>query len=91
MTDFNRPAVPPQFSQPVRQITSMLIALGLVGAGLYLGFAEMRLIFLSNPYLNGLILVVFILGLASTFAQVWQLMKSVEWIEGFATNRVGTG
>ena len=89
MTDFNRPAVPPQFSQPVRQITSMLIALGLVGAGLYLGFAEMRLIFLSNPYLNGLILVVFILGLASTFAQVWQLMKSVEWIEGFATNRVG--
>jgi hypothetical protein len=89
VTDFNRPAVPPQFSQPVRQITSMLIALGLVGAGLYLGFAEMRLIFLSNPYLNGLILVVFILGLASTFAQVWQLMKSVEWIEGFATNRVG--
>ncbi|WP_090189734.1 biopolymer transporter ExbB [Loktanella salsilacus] len=67
----------------------MLIALGLVGAGLYLGFAEMRLIFLSNPYLNGLILVVFILGVASTFAQVWQLMKSVEWIEGFATNRVG--
>jgi hypothetical protein len=89
VTDFNRPEVPPQFSQPVRQITSMLIALGLVGAGLYLGFAEMRLIFLSNPYLNGLILVVFILGVASTFAQVWQLMKSVEWIEGFATNRVG--
>ncbi len=89
MTDSNRPDVPPQFSQPVRQITSMLIALGLVGAGLYLGFAEMRLIFLSNPYLNGLILVVFVLGVASTFAQVWQLMKSVEWIEGFATNRVG--
>ncbi len=89
MTDLNRPKTPPQFSQPVRQITSMLIALALVGAGLYLGFVQMRAIFMSNPYLNGLILAVFVMGVGSTFAQVWQLMKSVEWIEGFAANRGG--
>ncbi|MFZ3580910.1 biopolymer transporter ExbB [Loktanella sp. DJP18] len=67
----------------------MLIALALVGAGIYVGFAQMRQIFLSNAYLNGLILFVFVLGVGSTFAQVWQLMKSVEWIEGFATHRPG--
>ncbi|WP_072856677.1 biopolymer transporter ExbB [Loktanella atrilutea] len=67
----------------------MLIALALVAAGLYVGFAQIRAIFMSNPYLNGLILAVFVMGVASTFAQVWQLMKSVEWIEGFAANRAG--
>ncbi len=89
MTDLNRTEASPQFSQPVRQITSMLIALALVVAGLYLGFAQIRAIFMSNVYLNGLIVAVFVMGVASTFAQVWQLMKSVEWIEGFAANRAG--
>lgn len=78
-----------QFTQPVRQITLMLIVLALVGALLYLGFAQIQAIFFSNPYLNGVILVVFILGVLSTFGQVFQLMKSVQWIEGFAGARVG--
>ncbi len=77
------------FSQPVRQITSMLIVLGLVGALLYIGFANIAAIFLSNPYLNGLILGVFVLGVLSCFNQVGQLMRSVRWIEGFA--RAGAG
>ncbi len=89
MTDHREPEVEPQFSQPVRQIISMLIVLALVGAGLYLGLDQIRAIFLANPYLNGGILAVFVLGILSTFGQVYQLMRSVEWIEGFATNRVG--
>lgn len=89
MTEYREPEAEPQFSQPVRQITSMLIVLALVGAGLYLGFAQIRAIFLANLYLNGAIFVVFIIGILSTFGQVYQLMRSVEWIEGFAGNRVG--
>ena len=79
----------PQFSQPVRQITSMMIALALVSAGLYIGFAQIKAIFWSNPYLNGAILIVFILGVLSCFGQVAQLMRSVQWIEGFAKQRLG--
>jgi len=79
----------PQFSQPVRQITSMMIALALVGAGLYVGFAQIVAIFWSNPYLNGAILIVFILGVLSCFGQVAQLMRSVQWIEAFAQQRLG--
>ena len=79
----------PQFSQPVRQITSMMIALGLVGAGLYIGFAQLDAIFWSNPHLNGASLIVFVLGVLSCFGQVAQLMRSVQWIEGFAKQRLG--
>ncbi|WP_090158734.1 biopolymer transporter ExbB [Loktanella sp. DSM 29012] len=67
----------------------MLIVLALVAAGLYVSYPQMRGIFLSNPYLNGAILLVFVIGVYSTFAQVYQLMKSVEWIEGFAAGRSG--
>ena len=77
------------FSQPIRQVLLMLIVLGLVAFGLYVGRDEILGIFYANLYLNGAILVVFILGVLSTFAQVWQLIKSVQWIEGFASDRVG--
>ncbi len=50
----------PQFSQPVRQIVMMLIALGLaVTAGVFAGPSVLP-IFEANPYLNG---VIFFVGL----------------------------
>ncbi|MEL6572465.1 MAG: biopolymer transporter ExbB [Pseudomonadota bacterium] len=79
----------PQFSQPVGQITTMLIVLGLVGGGLYLGRDTILSIFWSNPLLNGLISGVFVLGVLLCFRQVIQLMYSVQWIEGFAAERTG--
>lgn len=87
MSDIREPEVEPHFSQPVRQIMSMLIALGLIGTGAYFGFNVILAIFNSNVYLNGLILTVFFLGVLSCFGQVVQLMASVRWIEGFARER----
>lgn len=89
MSDVRAPEARPQFSQPVRQVTLMLVVLALVSAGLYLGFENIKAIFLTNVYLNGAILVVFIIGVLSTFGQVYQLIKSVQWIEGFAGARIG--
>ncbi len=91
MTDKKGPEAEPHFTQPVRQITSMLVALGLVMAGVFIGFVALRAIFLSNVYLNGLILTVFVLGVLSCFRQVVQLAVSVRWIEGFAVQRSGHG
>ena len=79
----------PQFSQPVSQITTMLIVLGLVGAGFYLGRGPIMAIFWSNAVLNGVIFGVFLLGVVLCFRQVIQLMYSVQWIEGFAAERTG--
>ena len=79
----------PQFSQPFRQIFLMVAALGLVAAGSVLAYPAVAPVFLANPYLNGFIMLVFVIGVIACFAQVLTLISSVQWIEGFATERVG--
>jgi hypothetical protein len=78
-----------QFSQPVRQIVSMVIVLILVGIGAWIAFPSVAPVFLANPWLNGAIGFVFVLGVLTTFWQVFQLITSVSWIEGFAADRPG--
>lgn len=89
MPDKREPKTQPQFSQPLRQLLFMLIVLGLVGAGFYLGLEQITAIFQSNVYLNGVILGVFVLGVLSCFNQVFLLMNSVRWIERFAQDAGG--
>ena len=73
----------PQFSHPVRQIVMMLIVLGLSGVGIFFALPRVLPVFLANPYLNGFIGFVFIIGLFACFYQVFQLIRSVQWIETF--------
>ncbi|MEP3346883.1 MAG: biopolymer transporter ExbB [Litoreibacter sp.] len=77
----------PQFTQPVRQIMVMLIILGLVVFGGYLIYPAVSSVFLSSPYLNGVILAVFFVGVLACYWQVLQLISSVSWIESFAQDR----
>ncbi|MEM8981041.1 MAG: biopolymer transporter ExbB [Pseudomonadota bacterium] len=79
----------PYFSRPLRQIVLMLLALGLVGGGVYLALPRVLPVFLANPYLNGFIAMVFVIGILACFYQVAQLMRSVGWIEGFTSERIG--
>ena len=46
-------------------------------------------IFVVSPYLNGVILAVFVTGVLACFWQVYTLISSVSWIEGFALDRPG--
>ncbi len=78
----------PVFSQPVRQISLMLIVLGLSGFGGFLALPRVLPVFQANPYLNGFIIFVFLIGVWACFYQVFQLIGSVRWIERFATNRL---
>ena len=78
-----------QFSQPVRQIALMLIVSALVAFGAYIAYPQVSQVFLANLYLNGFIGFVFVIGLLATFWQVFQLVSSVSWIEGFAAERPG--
>lgn len=77
----------PQFTQPVRQIIVMLIILSLVASGGYLAYPAVAPVFLSSPYLNGVILTVFVVGVLACYWQVLQLISSVSWIESFAQDR----
>ncbi len=76
----------PQFTQPVRQILMMLIALGLSGAGIFVALPKVLPVFEANPYLNGFIVLVFLIGVLACFYQVTQLISSVRWIEAFASD-----
>ncbi len=74
----------PHFSQPVRQVLLMLMVIGLSGAGAFLALPRVLPVFQTNPYLNGFILFVFLIGVIACFWQVAQLITSVRWIERFA-------
>lgn len=74
----------PHFSHPFRQIVLMLIVLGLSGFVVMLALPRILPVFQANPYLNGFILFVFVIGMLATFWQVAQIMRSVRWIEAFA-------
>lgn len=76
----------PHFSQPIRQVLLMLAVLGLSGFGAFLAVPSVLPVFEANPYLNGFIAVVFLLGVLACFWQVAQLMTSVRWIERFTAH-----
>lgn len=79
----------PRFTRPVRQIVLMLAVLALVCAGAWLILPAMRGVFLANPWLNGFILFVFVLGLLACFGQVMQVMVSARWLGDFVAQNPG--
>ena len=78
------------FSQPIRQIFFMLVALGLVGAGAWLIHGTVIEIIRANLWLNGAIALVFLLGVVTCFWQVFTLGRSVRWIERFVQREAGS-
>jgi hypothetical protein len=79
----------PEFTQPIRQIVTMLVVMVIVAVIGYLLFPTVSPIFLVSPYLNGFILSVFVFGVFASFWQVRALFSAVGWIEGFALDRPG--
>ena len=85
--DLSDPKPELHFSQPVRQILLMLMVLALVASGGILAAPRVLPVFEANPYLNGFIVFVFIIGVVACFWQVAQLVTSVRWIERFVRKR----
>ncbi|SFO23740.1 hypothetical protein SAMN04487859_12049 [Roseovarius lutimaris] len=81
--------VEPQFSHPVRQIVLMLLVLGLTGLGAFVALPRVLPVFQANPWLNGFIVFVFLIGVIACFWQVFQLIGSARWIEGFVAQTPG--
>lgn len=77
------------FTHPVTQIFLMLSVLGLVGFGVFVALPRVMPVIEANLYLNGFILLVFVIGLFACFWQVWQIRTSVSWIKGFTSEREG--
>lgn len=77
------------FTQPYRQFVTMILVLALVGVGAVLAYPRVAPVFLANPWFNGFIALVFVVGVVTCFWQIFQLVSSVSWIEGFAQSRPG--
>ncbi len=79
-----------RFSQPIRQIVTMLVISALVIAGAWLIHDTVLGIIGTSPWLNGFIAAVFLLAVATCFWQVLILVKCVSWIEAFARHEPGS-
>jgi len=64
----------------------MLLVLGMSGFGVFMALPRVLPVFQANPYLNGFIFFVFLIGVVACFYQVVQLIGSVRWIENFASD-----
>ncbi len=84
--DFKRE---PAFSRPTRQAMIMMVILAFVGVGAVAAFPSMSQIFLVSPWLNGVIIAVFIMGVLACFWQILTLLVAVRWIKGFVLDRPG--
>ncbi|MHA7887857.1 MULTISPECIES: biopolymer transporter ExbB [Roseicyclus] len=71
----------PFITRPTQQIVLMLIICAAVAAGGVLIWPSVQPVFLTSPYLNGTIGVVFIVGVLACFFQVFQLFSSIAWLE----------
>lgn len=89
-TDQRAAGVSTTFSQPIRAITTMLLVCILVGAGAWLIHGTIIGILRTNIALNGVIALVFLVGVLTCFWQVWILAQSVYWIENFVRGTAGT-
>ncbi len=78
-----------EFSQPIKQIVGMVIALAFVGVAVFFLYKPISAVFNANPVLNGAIVGIFGIGLIACFWQVLLLISAVNWLEGFAIDRPG--
>lgn len=78
-----------QFSLPLWHLLLMILIVCLVGAGAWLFQSNVRGIFLSNLWLNGAIITVFLVGVIACFWQLFALVGSVRWIGSFVKEQAG--
>jgi len=76
----------PEFSQPVRQVPVMIMVLVLVGVAGALLAQQIATVFYANPYLNGVIGGVFVIGVIATFWKIGQLSAAVRWLRNVDDN-----
>lgn len=76
-------------TRPTRTTLLMLAFLALVALVAFVLATTIYGVFLANPYLNGLIIAVLIVGICYTFWQVFRLNRCVDWIDAFIAERPG--
>ena len=78
-------------TRPGRYLIRMLAFLVVVAGGLFVIRGELEKFFQANPFLNGLIIGILVIGILYTLRQVLVLWPEVSWIEHYTKNRTLAG
>ncbi|MGI9488139.1 MAG: flagellar motor protein MotA [Geminicoccaceae bacterium] len=76
-------------SNPQRFINRMIVFLALAVAAVVFAYETFIGIFMYNPFLNGLILLVLLISIFYVMRRVWMLKPEIRWIEGLRTSKPG--
>jgi hypothetical protein len=76
-------------NRPRRYLTRMVLFLAIVALGTATLIQPLTLAFEANPWLNGVILGVLLVGILYNFRTVIRLYPEVRWIEGFKRDQAG--
>jgi hypothetical protein len=80
-SDLNRLSSPNVF------LFRMVIFLVIVGFVVAMLYRQIGVAFMANPFLNGLILGVLLVGVILAIVQVARLFREVRWVNGFRSGR----
>src|SRR6185369_2698763 len=78
-------------TRPGRYLVRMLAFLVVVAAGLFFIRGELEKFFQANPFLNGLIIGILVIGILYCLRQVLVLWPEVSWIEHYKKDRTASG
>ena len=80
-----------KLTRPGVFLVRMLVFLTLVGFLAAILFEQLKVAFVNNPGLNGLILGVLALGIVYSFRQVIRLFPEIRWVNSFRISDPGLG
>ena len=76
-------------TSPQRYLNRMAIFLLIAAAAVGSLYNQLLDSFMANPFINGVIIFVLVLGILFVFRQVWMLKVEVNWIETYRSERPG--
>ncbi|MBL8707209.1 MAG: flagellar motor protein MotA [Rhodospirillales bacterium] len=76
-------------TRPRRYLTRMALFLAIVAGGCAMIMGSLLQAFHANPWLNGVILGVLLVGVLYNFRAVFRLSPEIDWIEGFKKDQAG--
>lgn len=79
---------PYRLSSPHIFLLRMLVFLILIGFLALILYRQIKVAFLANPGLNGLILGVLVIGILLALRQVFRLFREVRWVNALGTEKV---
>src|SRR5690554_5180001 len=79
---------PYQLASPTVYLVKNVIFLALIGLVAAILFNQLVLFFWANPFINGLIVFVALIGIILSFRQIFRLFPEVRWVNSLQAGQI---